>query len=325
MKQSEITMGKITERKAEILNRTGSKSFFVFLYLAPTLAIYLLFCVWPYIHAFIISFFERTSYSTKSTFVGFDNYIRLFHDPVIGKALLNNIFLLFALTAITFVLSMFFAAMITHKNYKINKIFQPISFLPYILSVAVVAVIWMFMYNPSFGVINSVLKFFGVEGPVWLGDKDIIMWAITIPLVWTNAGFFTLLFVAAIRNIPGSIFEAASIDGATDFQMFFRITFPLIWNVARIALVFFIVTAFNYSFEFVYATTRGGPNRASELLTTYLYENAFKLSDYGYASAIGVLLFIIVAVIIFVLLHVTKSTEEEKRERRYNKNQKTTS
>lgn len=306
----------------KVKHNSGDKNFFVLMYLLPTIAIYLLFCVWPYIHAFIISFFERTAFSTKSTFVGFDNYIKLFHDPVIGKALWNNVFLLFALTIITFVLSLFFAAMITHKKYRINKAFQTISFLPYILSVAVVAVMWMFMYNPSFGIINSILGVFGVEGPVWLGDKDVIMWAITIPLVWTNTGFFTLLFVAAIRNIPQSTFEAAALDGATDLQMFFRITFPLIWNVARIALVFFVVTAFNYSFEFVYAATKGGPNRASELLTTYLYENAFKLSDYGYASAIGVLLFVIVAVIIFVLLHVTKSTEEEKHETRHNKNKK---
>ncbi len=314
-------MERTTERKMKRFYNSGDKNLFILIYMLPTLAIYLLFCVWPYLHAFIISFFQRTAFSTKSAFVGFENYRKLIHDPVVGKALWNNVFLLFALAIITFALSLFFAAMITHKKYRINQAFQTISFLPYILSVAVVAVMWTFMYNPSFGVINSLLEVFGVEGPLWLGDKDVIMWAITIPLVWTNPGFFTLLFVAAIRNIPQSTFEAAALDGATDFQMFFRITFPLIWNVARIALVFFVVTAFNYSFEFVYAATKGGPNRASELLTTYLYENAFKFSDYGYASAIGVLLFLIVAVIIFLLLHVTKSTEEEKHERRH-KNKK---
>jgi len=145
---------------------------------------------------------------------------------------------------------------------------------------------------------------------IWLGDPKVIMGALTVPLVWMNVGFFMILFIASILNISEDIFEASSIDGANEFHKFCFIIIPSIWEVIRVSLVFFIVTAFNYSFELVYVITKGGPNRASELITTYLYENAFVKSDFGYASAIGVLLFVIVFVTTFLTLNLTKRKEE---------------
>ena len=128
------------------------------------------------------------------------------------------------------------------------------------------------------------------------------MGALTVPLVWINVGFYMIMFIAAILNIPEDRYEAARIDGASKWDLFLHVTMPGIWNEITTSMVFFCVTAFNYSFELVYIMTKGGPNRSSELLTTYLYEHAFKYSDYGYASAIGVLLFAVLAVIIFGVL-----------------------
>lgn len=177
------------------------------------------------------------------------------------------------------------------------------------MSIAVVSVMWTFIYNPSFGLVNGFLKRIGLErfAHVWLGEESVIMGALTVPLVWMNIGFYMILFIAAILNIPDERYEAAAIDGATKWHQFRYVTIPGIWQEISTSLVFFCVTAFNYSFELVYVMTQGGPNRASELLTTYLYQNAFTYSDYGYASAIGVLLFVVLFFIIFIVMKVMKA------------------
>jgi len=285
---------------------------FILSYLIPTLLIYVVFCVYPYLKAFYMSLFKWSGFSKNMKFIGFDNYLHLMKDPIILKALLNNLFILFWCTLLTFSISLFFAVILCRKRYKDKNLFQIVFFLPYVLSMAVVSILWMFIYNPSFGLINSFLEVIGLESlsRIWLGDPKVIMGALTVPLVWMNVGFFMILFIASILNISEDIFEASSIDGANEFHKFCFIIIPSIWEVIRVSLVFFIVTAFNYSFELVYVITKGGPNRASELITTYLYENAFVKSDFGYASAIGVLLFVIVFVTTFLTLNLTKRKEE---------------
>lgn len=285
---------------------------FIMSYLLPTLLIYLVFCVFPYIKAFYMSLFKWSGFSKNKEFIGINNFVNIFHDGIVLKALKNNLFILFWCTLLTFTISLFFAVILTRKNYRENKAFQIIYFVPYVLSMSVVSILWMFIYNPSFGILNSFLKSLGLENltRIWLGDSNVIMGALTVPLVWMNIGYFMILFIAAILNISEDVFEASSIDGANELQKLWFVTLPSIWETVRVSLVFFIVTAFNYSFELVYVITKGGPNRASELLTTYLYENAFVKSDFGYASAIGLVLFAIVFVITYLVLNLTKSRED---------------
>lgn len=270
--------------------------------------------MFPYLKSFYMSLFEWSAFTNTGTFIGLNNFKRLFADEVVWSALGNNLFLLFWCTIITFGVSIFFANIICHKKYRENKLFKVLFFLPHVLSVTVVAILWTFLYNPSFGVFNTALEAVGLESltRIWLGDKNVIMGAITVPMVWINIGFYLILFISAMSNVSGDIYESAEVDGANELVKFFRITIPSIWESIRTALAFFIITAFNYSFELVYVMTKGGPNRASELLTTYQYEAAFKNSDYGYSSAIGMVLFVLTAMSVFLVLNLTKPKEEKK-------------
>lgn len=285
---------------------------FIALYLLPPLIIYVVFMVYPFIQSFCTSFYKWNGISKDKLFVGFDNYIRLFSDPVILTALKNNAFILLWCTLITFVISITFAVILTRKKYRSSTFFKIVFFLPYVLSLSVVSIIWKFIYDPSFGILNDILTRLGLEQWIhlWLGDKTVIMGALTVPLIWVNIGFYMVVFISGILDIPPELFEAASLDGAGEIQQFFHVTLPQIWEVVRVSLVFFVVTAFNYSFELVYIITKGGPNRASELLTTYLYEKAFRTSEFGYASAIGTVLFLLVFVFVFFVLRATRRNEE---------------
>lgn len=282
---------------------------FLLIYLVPTLILYIVFCLYPCLKSLIMSLCSWSGFSDNIQFVGLDNFKRLLADPIVWHALGNNVFILVFCTIFTFTLALAFAVMVTRNQSRYHKGLRIIYFIPYVMSIAVVSVLWMFIYNPSFGLINSFLEFTGLDKlqHVWLGEPGVIMGAITAPLVWINIGFYMIMFVAAIMNIAEDLYEAAEIDGASHFKQFLHVTIPGIWQEIRTSLVFFCVTAFNFSFELVYVMTKGGPNRSSELLTTYLYQNAFEYSDYGYASAIGVLLFLILFTIIFAIMKLTKA------------------
>lgn len=287
----------------------GKRKSFLAAYLIPTLVLYGIFCLYPCLKSLFLSLCNWSGFSDNIKFVGLANFKRLAEDPIVWKALGNNVFILIFCTLFTFSIALAFAVMVTRKKSIYHQGLRIIYFIPYVMSIAVVSVLWMFIYNPSFGLVNGFLGKIGLSGlqHVWLGETNVIMGALTVPLVWMNIGFYMIMFIAAILNIPDDRYEAASIDGANGWQQFLHITVPGIWQEIRTSLVFFCVTAFNYSFELVYVMTKGGPNRASELLTTYLYENAFTYSDYGYASTIGVLLFGILFIIIFAIMKLTKA------------------
>jgi len=276
----------------------------------PGLIIYGALYIWPFIFAFYISLVEWKGYSMNMTFVGLENFKRLFSDKVVLIGLKNNLFFLVWSTLIIFTLSLFFAVCVTRLGIKHSNFYRVIYFFPNTLSIIVISVLWMFIYNPSFGLLNSILKSVGLENWIqdWLGDPNVVMKALVVPQAWQYIGFYMVLFIAAIQGIPEDYYESAKIDGAGQIRQLFQITIPLIWGTIRTALVFFVVNAFSRTFALVYAVTEGGPNHASELLTTYLYTNAFKHSNFGYGTAIGVLLFVVVFVI---SMTVYKLTERE--------------
>ncbi|MFW5955733.1 MAG: carbohydrate ABC transporter permease [Rhodothermales bacterium] len=282
-------------------------------FVLPAFTVYTLFVTYPFLRSFVMSLKEWSGFSLEGVFVGLENYQALLSDRVVGIALRNNVYILFWCTLITFALSLFFAVVISRRGYRAAPVFKTVFFIPHVMSMAIVAIIWTFIYNPSFGVVNRALAAIGLESlqRIWLGDRDVIMGALTVPLVWFNLGFYMVIFISAIAEIDSQLFDAAEIDGASELQKFLYVIVPSIWNFVRIALVFFVITAFNYSFELVYVITQGGPNRASELLTTYLYEQAFERSRFGYAAAVGIVVFLIVFVLIALLLRGTRRKGDE--------------
>ena len=165
-----------------------------------------------------------------------------------------------------------------------------------------------FIFNPSFGLLNGVLEFLGLSSLIqdWLGDKNVVMAALVAPQSWMYVGFYMVLFISAIQSIPEDYYEAATLDGAGQWRQLFNITVPLVWGTFRTALIHFVVNAFEKTFALVRVVTTGGPNHASEVMTTYLYDQAFKFGHYGYGSAIGVILFVVIALVSLLVMKLTK-------------------
>lgn len=286
---------------------------FIAVNIIPTLLLFGLFFVYPFIKTFYISLFSWRGLSKNMTFLGLANFKRLFTDPIILQATKNNLFFLFWGTIVIFGFSMFFAATMSRKKYPEIGFYRVVFFFPNILSIIVVGLIWKFIYNPSFGILNSLMNSVGLGKyiKIWLGDPSTVMGALVVPQAWMYIGFYMLLLFAAMQNIPESYYESAKLDGAGEVKQLIYITLPLIWETMRTAFVFFVINAFSKTFNLVYVVTRGGPSRSSELLTTYLYQNAFQFSDFGYATAIGVFLFVILFLISIVVLRLTRTETYE--------------
>jgi N-acetylglucosamine transport system permease protein len=288
--------------------KNRQRNLFILCFLLPPLILYGVLYIWPFLYAFIISMFKWSGYSAEMTYCGFDNYASAFRDPIVWQALKNNLFFLVFCTAVTLVLSMFFAVCFTRLKMKHSGFFRIVYFFPNTLSIIVVSVLWKFIYNPQFGLLKGILETIGLGSWVvnWLGKKEYVMGALVAPQAWMYIGFYMVLFIGAIHNIPEDYYESSMLDGAGQFRQFFSITLPLIWGTFRIALVHLIVNAFEKTYSIVRLVTDGGPGHASEVMTTYLYNNAFKYGKFGYGSTIGVLLFAIVAVISLTVYRITK-------------------
>ena len=178
-----------------------------------------------------------------------------------------------------------------------------------LLSSVAIAQLWIKAYNPSNGIVNVFLKQIGVKNPpAWLADPSLVLFAIFIPILWQYAGFYILIYYAALKNIPESLIEAARIDGASAFQIATKIKLPLIKEVVSVTVVLAIVGSLKY-FDLIYVMTSGGPNGASEVMASYMYKLAFSSYNFGYGSAIGFLLLIITLIVTFIVRKLTTPKE----------------
>ncbi len=279
----------------------------IIIFLLPSVFLYCLFVIYPYLEAFYISLFNWSGLSLHKEFVGLENFSRLFKDPVFWTALKNNLFIWLIGGGCIIGMSLFFAMVISNRQID-GPLYRTTFFFPYLISLSAVAVLWSFIYNPTFGLLNSLLRGMGLESftHAWLGETRTALPAVTVTIVWYYNGFYLLLFLSAISNIPPSIIEAAKIDGASLFQQSVFITIPLIREMFKTAIIYITINTLNI-FDVIYVMTVGGPNRRTEVLATYMYEQAFRNSDFGYATAISVTLFIFTIIISIVLFRLLDS------------------
>lgn len=277
-----------------------------FLLLLPALALLLMFVFVPVILNFYYSAFSWSSFSTNMKFVGFENFNRLFEDTNIWLSLTNN--LKYATVSIVFQvgLAMVLAHLLnSYINKKITPVFRVILFLPAVISITAVGLLWMLIYNPTLGFFNGLLDIIGLGSFAkdWLGNSKTAMYAVIMVSQWQYLGEMIMLFTVGLQKIPMDICESADIDGANGFQKFFRITVPLLKETILMNTTVTIIGAFMV-FDEVYVMTGGGPGKATEVLGTLLYRTGFRNDEMGYASAIGVLMFIITFVLSFVQLRM---------------------
>jgi len=287
-----------------------SRRLFIISFLLPTLALFALFTVYPLIQGLYLSFFDWSGGSETMNFIGLDNYRELLADDIIPIALKNDYFLVFWKVILIMLFAVFFAVALTRLKLKEYGFYRIVFFFPNIISVVVIGVMWSFIYNPTLGFLNKFLSLF-TSSPVdtnWLGSPKLAIWSLLPPSVWAGIGFYMLLIIASILAIPSTLYEAASIDGASQWRQFTTITMPLVWEQFKTSVIHIVITTLNGSFIIVKLMTEGGPDNQTQVLGYYLYQMGFKQFHLSYGATIGVLI-LIVSLITTLILHRVLSRE----------------
>lgn len=283
---------------------------FVFLCVAPAVILFTVFMVIPTLQVFWLSLFKWGGYSAEGkTFVGLSNFQKLLGDEKFLKSFQNTILLIVLVTIVTFAFALVFAGILTREKIKGQNFFRIIFYIPNILSVVVIAAIFNAIYDPNSGLLNSILSLFRSvkDDPVlWLGDQKLVVFSLAGAMVWQAIGYYMVMYMASMSAVPESLYESASLEGAGRVRQFFQITIPLIWTNIRTTLTFFIISSINLSFLFVKAMTSGGPDGASEVFLSYMYQQAYTNSSYGYGMAIGVVVFLFSFALSAIVNAVTK-------------------
>lgn len=279
-------------------NRRKNEIFTAYLFVLPDLIGLLIFVVVPIIFAVYISFHQWNLVSDK-VFIGIDNYKKLFSDKEWWNSLLRTFKFTLIYVPTLFVLALLFANAINYLKGKLLGFVRTAFLMPYAITSVIAATLWMFLYDEKRGYINAVLNVFGIPDLQYLGAKNQAMIAIIVVVVWINLGYNMILFLSAMKEIPYECIEAAKIDGAGKWKTFRHITFPLIKNTS----VFILITSTIASFQMldqIMVMTRGGPAKSTEVAVLYIYQQSFDFLNMGYASALSVVLFLILLVFSFV-------------------------
>ncbi len=241
-------------------------------------------------------------------FIGLENYKTLIKDDMFWKTAYHS-FLLAVFSALSLIIYLLISIVLAGK-IKGADFFRKIYLIPMLLASVAIAQLWLKIYHPTNGILNTLLVSFGMDDPPsWLADPKIVLYAIFIPILWQYAGFYILIYYAALKNIPESLIEAARIDGATAWQIALKIKIPLIMNVIKVTIVLAVVGSLKY-FDLIYVMTDGGPNGASEVMASYMYHKAFRGFDFGYGSAVGFFLLVICLVVTWLIRKLTAAKEE---------------
>lgn len=299
------------------MHQKKGKGRFIFFSLAPAVILFAIFMVYPTIGVFRMSMYQWGGYTADKTFVGFQNFISLLHNDQFYRSFQNTILLIVIVTVVTFALSLVFAAILTREKVKGQNFFRVVFYIPNILSVVVISGIFSAIYDPTQGLLNTVLnpilRLFGkspAASPIlWLGSSKTVIYSVVIAMVWQAIGYYMVMYMASMANVPDSLYESASLEGAGKTKQFFSITLPLIWTNIRTTLTFFIISTINMSFLFVRAMTNGGPDGASNVFLSYMYQEAYTNSSYGYGMAIGAVVFIFSFILSAIINAATKRDE----------------
>ncbi|MCY8511384.1 sugar ABC transporter permease [Bacillus mojavensis] len=283
-----------------------------YLFLLPAL-VFLLFVYIPIFENVFLSLFQWSSFSPEKTFIGLKNYVELFRDPVFYQALTNNV--LYAVISIVCQVfgGLILAAVLEDKLVrKWSPFFRTVFFLPVVISMTVIALLFDFIYNPETGLLNQLLQAVGLDQltRAWLGDDSTAMLSVIFVSQWQSVGYIAMLYIVSIQKIPDELYEAARLDGAGKIQQFFYITIPQTKEMSFVAVVMTLTGAFTV-FNEPYILTGGGPGNASEVLSTFLYKSAFTKDMMGYASAIATVVLIITLALSLMQMKFFKTGKED--------------
>ncbi len=283
-----------------------------YLYMLPGCAMVLVFVYIPVIANCVYSFFRLSSYSAGMKFVGLDNYIRFFHNESLGIMLRNNLLYCVISLIVQVGFGTVIALLLESKlaSSRFRNAFRNIYYIPALISLTAVGLMFTFIYEPNLGLLNSAFKALGLTSMTqsWLGDSKIAIYCIIAMSQWQYTGYITLLMVVAFQNVSPDYIEAASIDGAGPVRRAISVVLPLAKEQLLVCSIITVIGAFKLFTE-VYSTTAGGPGNSTQVLGLFLYQNAFLHDDLGMAAVTGVFIFVITMVLSVIQLKVTRSGE----------------
>lgn len=281
-----------------------------YLFVAPAFIAILIFFFVPVISAFVMSFtdFDIYAFGDFNTvrFIGLKNYQHLFEDPLFWLSLKNTCYYVLLATPLSIAVSLGAALLLNSKLVKFKGIFRLSYFIPYITTLVAVAIVWRFIYHPKFGILNFFLGFIGIDPIDWLGDPNWAMPAIVLMSVWKSFGYNMIIFIAGLQNIPEDLYEAASIEGASEWQQFKSITIPML---APTTLFISIITIVGYFQLFAepYIMTQGGPLNKTLSIVGYMYQEGFRWWNMGYSASISFVLFFIILAVTIIQFKLQKN------------------
>lgn len=288
---------KVAARRGGKKKLSWDKVSFFLVFLGLPLALYVFFVVSPFLQAIYYSLTNWSGFTTNFTFVGFDNFVKVFQDELFMKALLNNVILAVIVPIVTIVIALIFSTMVTIggpsrgqiRGLKGSSFYRVVSFFPYVIPAIAIGIIWAQVYTPNGGLLNSILGLFGIEGSNWLGSASTAMGASIFVIIWGLVGFYMVLFIAAIKGVPAEIYEAARIDGAGRFRLAVSITIPLIRDNVQTAFIYMGILALDAFVYMAALNPDGGPENSTWVMAQNLLRTAFTKGSFGLACAMAVI------------------------------------
>lgn len=282
-----------------------------YLFVMPACLFLLIFLAIPFLQSFNYSLYEWNGISS-AIFVGLENFKTLLQDDYFWNAFKNNVIFTSVTTIFTCLFGFLFAVAID-RRLKGWFVFKLTYFIPVMISMTVVGVLFGKIFEPAFGILNSMFGYLGLESLqlAWLGDPDIALYSIIGVTIWQYSGFTMLLFLAGIEGISPEIHDAATIDGVSGFRRIVNIILPMVKRVLYMVIMLQIIFSFKV-FDIVWVMTRGGPGSSSDILGTFLYKTAFRNEQFGYASSISVAMTITIFIVAIIYLSISKLGKHEK-------------
>lgn len=276
-----------------------------YLFILPALIVYAIFFIYPFFGSIYLSLTDWNGVNPQKIFVGIDNYVQMINDSLMWKSLYHNIIWVIIGTLAPIIIGLILAVLLWSKNTKGRNLFRTIYFMPVVLSPVVVGIIWGWVYNPIYGMLNRALDIIGLGNLSrgWLGDPDLALFMVLIAAIWSYFGFCLVIFLAGLQSVEMELFDAAKIDGANSWQQFINVTVPQLSHVLTMIIAYTMIGGFNI-FDIVFIMTEGGPANSTELIATYTYKQSFQLNSVGYGAALSMAMTFLslVASVIFLKL-----------------------
>ncbi|WP_053220324.1 carbohydrate ABC transporter permease [Virgibacillus senegalensis] len=296
-------MDKLKSKSKYKFSTSFKQNMFAYALLLPSFIFLALFTFYPTLKSIHLSFYSGPM--TRLEFSGFAQYKEVFTDEVFKQVIINNLIFVIGTVPTSLFLAMYLAIWL-NKKMKGSALLRTSFFYPTVIPLIAVANIWLFVYTPKYGLLEKFLNMVGLNGPNWLGNPQTVMIALIIMIIWKDAGFFMIFYLAGLQNLPKDVYEAAMIEGAKPFHMFRHITFPLLMPTTLFVMIVAITNAFK-NVDHLYIMTKGGPDNASNLLLYYIYEVAFTNWDLGKAAVLTVILItVLLAITAFNYLYLDK-------------------